>query len=32
VSLSPRLVRSVGLVWRDGPLSPAARAFVNLRA
>lgn len=32
VSLSPRLVRSIGLVWRDGPLSPAARAFVNLRA
>jgi len=31
VSLSPRLVRSIGLVWRDGPLSPAARAFVNLR-
>ena len=32
VSLSPRLVRSIGLVWRDGPLAPAARAFVNLRA
>jgi DNA-binding transcriptional LysR family regulator len=32
VSLSPRLVRSIGLVWRDGPLSPAAGAFVNLRA
>ena len=32
VSLSPRLVRSIGLVWRGGPLSPAAREFVNLRA
>lgn len=32
VSLSPRLVRSIGLVWRDGPLSPAARAFIRLRA
>jgi LysR family carnitine catabolism transcriptional activator len=32
VSLSPRLVRSIGLVWRDGPLSPAARAFIQLRA
>jgi LysR family carnitine catabolism transcriptional activator len=30
VSLSPRLVRSIGLVWRDGPLSPAARAFIEL--
>jgi DNA-binding transcriptional LysR family regulator len=30
VSLSPRLVRSIGLVWRDGPLSPAARAFIQL--
>jgi LysR family transcriptional regulator, carnitine catabolism transcriptional activator len=30
VPLSPRLRRPVGLVWRDGPLSPAARAFVHI--
>jgi LysR family transcriptional regulator, carnitine catabolism transcriptional activator len=29
VSLTPRMRRSIGLIWRDGPLSPAARAFVN---
>jgi DNA-binding transcriptional LysR family regulator len=29
VPLSPRLVRSVGLIWRDGPVSPAARAFID---
>jgi DNA-binding transcriptional LysR family regulator len=26
----PRIVRRIGLVYRDGPLSPAARAFVAL--
>ncbi len=30
VVLSPRLRRDVGLVWRDGPLSPAAQAFVTI--
>ncbi len=30
VPLTPRLRRDVGLVWRDGPLSPAARAFLAL--
>ncbi|MGZ6963394.1 MAG: LysR family transcriptional regulator [Acidimicrobiia bacterium] len=29
VPLSPRLRRAVGLIWRDGPLSPAARAFID---
>jgi DNA-binding transcriptional LysR family regulator len=29
VPLSPRLVRSVGLIWRDGPVSPAALAFIE---
>ncbi len=29
VPLSPRLVRSVGLIWRDGPVSPAASAFIE---
>jgi LysR family transcriptional regulator, carnitine catabolism transcriptional activator len=29
VPLSPRLLRSVGLIWRDGPVSPAARAFIG---
>jgi LysR family carnitine catabolism transcriptional activator len=29
VPLSPRLVRSIGLIWRDGPVSPAARAFIE---
>ena len=29
IPLSPRLVRSVGLIWRDGPVSPAARAFIE---
>jgi LysR family carnitine catabolism transcriptional activator len=29
VPLSPRLVRSVGLIWRDGPVSPAAHAFIE---
>src|SRR6266516_2134999 len=29
VPLSPRLVRSIGLIWRDGPASPAARAFIE---
>lgn len=28
VPLTPRLRRDVGLVWRDAPLSPAARAFL----
>jgi LysR family transcriptional regulator, carnitine catabolism transcriptional activator len=28
VALSPRLRRSVGLIWRDGPTSPAAGAFI----
>jgi DNA-binding transcriptional LysR family regulator len=28
-SLSPQLRRSIGLIWRDGPLSPAARAFIG---
>jgi DNA-binding transcriptional LysR family regulator len=32
VPLSPRLVRSVGLIWRDGPLSPAALAFLEAGA
>src|SRR2546429_271982 len=32
VPLSPRLVRSVGLIWRDGPVSPAARAFIEAGA
>lgn len=30
IALSPRLRRDVGLVWRDGPLSPAAKAFISL--
>jgi LysR family carnitine catabolism transcriptional activator len=30
VPLSPPLRRSVGLVWRRGPLSPAARAFLDI--
>jgi DNA-binding transcriptional LysR family regulator len=30
VAISPRLRRTVGFVWRSGPLSPAARAFVAL--
>jgi LysR family transcriptional regulator, carnitine catabolism transcriptional activator len=30
VALSPRLRRAVGLVWRDGPLSPAAHAFIAI--
>jgi DNA-binding transcriptional LysR family regulator len=30
VPLTPRLRRDVGLVWREGPLSPAARAFLAL--
>jgi LysR family transcriptional regulator, carnitine catabolism transcriptional activator len=30
VPLTPRLRRDVGLVWRDAPLSPAARAFLAL--
>ena len=29
VPLSPRLVRSIGLIWRDGPVSPSARAFIE---
>ena len=29
VPLSPRLVRSIGLIWRDGPVSPAASAFIE---
>jgi LysR family carnitine catabolism transcriptional activator len=29
VALSPRLRRSVGLIWRDGPTSPAAAAFIS---
>src|SRR3989440_478351 len=32
VPLSPRLVRSVGLIWRDGPVSPSARAFIEAGA
>ena len=28
--LDPALRRSIGLVWRDGPLSPAARSFIQL--
>jgi hypothetical protein len=32
VPLSPRLVRSIGLIWRDGPVSPAARAFIEAGA
>ncbi len=28
----PRIVRRIGLVQRDGPLSPAARAFSALAA
>jgi LysR family transcriptional regulator, carnitine catabolism transcriptional activator len=30
IALSPRLRRDVGLVWREGPLSPAANAFIAL--
>jgi LysR family carnitine catabolism transcriptional activator len=30
IPLSPRLRRAVGLVWRDGPLSPAALAFLGI--
>ncbi len=30
VALSPPLRRSVGLVWRAGPVSPAAQAFIDL--
>lgn len=30
IPLSPRLRRAVGLIWRDGPLSPAARAFIQI--
>jgi DNA-binding transcriptional LysR family regulator len=29
-SLSPRLERSIGLVFRPGPVSPAARAFLSI--
>lgn len=29
VALSPRLRRAVGLIWREGSLSPAARAFIE---
>ena len=32
VPLSPRLVRTVGLIWRDGPVSPSARAFIEAGA
>lgn len=28
--ITPRITRSVGLIRRDGPLSPAAQAFLNL--
>jgi DNA-binding transcriptional LysR family regulator len=28
----PRVRRSIGLLWRDGPLSPAARAFLDVAA
>jgi LysR family transcriptional regulator, carnitine catabolism transcriptional activator len=30
VPLSPRLRRSVGLIWREGTVSPAAQAFIAL--
>jgi LysR family transcriptional regulator, carnitine catabolism transcriptional activator len=30
VALSPRLRRSVGLIWREGAISPAARAFLHM--
>jgi LysR family transcriptional regulator, carnitine catabolism transcriptional activator len=30
IALAPRLRRPVGLVWREGPLSPAAHAFIAL--
>ena len=32
VPLSPRLVRSIGLIWRDGPVSPAAPRFIEAGA
>src|SRR3989440_802122 len=32
VPLSPRLVRTVGLIWRDGPVSPSARGFIEAGA
>ena len=30
VALSPPLRRSIGLVWRAGPVSPAAQAFIDV--
>ncbi|GAA2623626.1 LysR family transcriptional regulator [Streptomyces vastus] len=30
LALSPRLVRPVWLMWRHGPLSPAAQAFIDV--
>ncbi len=30
VALSPPLRRAVGLIWRDGPVSPAAAAFIEI--
>jgi LysR family transcriptional regulator, carnitine catabolism transcriptional activator len=30
VRLSPRLRRTVGLIWRAGPVSPAAQAFLQV--
>ncbi len=30
VALSPPLRRAVGLIWRDGPVSPAAQAFIAI--
>jgi len=32
LSNRPRLLRHGRLVWRSGPLSPAAQAFVDLAA
>ncbi len=29
-ALSPPVRRTIGLVWRDGPISPAAQAFIEL--
>ena len=30
VALSPPVRRTIGLVWRAGPVSPAAQAFIDL--
>jgi DNA-binding transcriptional LysR family regulator len=29
-SLSPAIRREIGLIWRTGPISPAAQAFLDI--